>query len=243
MMNKLNTIASLFRPNYNIYKPSSKVLKIEEPEQDIYDPDQVYRIRNVVKKVLTELPQDEQEEFVGELYNDMDYLSASQLEIDTEGDYQNQDYVHFKQQLDKFIEEHPEYENIKDSLQHLANLESSYKMSISNKAGSGALGWFQFMDGTRNVYNSQTREQFANDPQAQLLAAAQHYTKLQHEVQKRGGNPNDFVTMYAAWWRPESAYAYIKNPDYDYSSQYNEGFQQIVQRARNLVNKNGKGNS
>jgi hypothetical protein len=44
--------------------------------------------------------------------------------------------------LDKFIEENPEYKDIKDSLYRLASLESSYKMDVTNSAGSGALGWF-----------------------------------------------------------------------------------------------------
>jgi hypothetical protein len=49
--------------------------------------------------------------------------------------------------------------------------------------------------------------------------------------------------MYGAWWRPSSAYAYIKNPEYDFKTEYNESFQKILQRARNLLSKYGESNS
>ena len=152
----------------------------------------------------------------------------------------NSDYKYFQTQLYTFIKNNPKYKGIMDSLNYLAQLESSYKMDVSNKAGSGALGWFQFMDGTRKSYNTQTRQQFASDPQAQLLAAAQHYTKLQQEVAKRGGDPNDFVTMYGAWWRPESAFKYITDKNYDYTTKYNESFSDIIEKARTILRKYGK---
>jgi hypothetical protein len=44
--------------------------------------------------------------------------------------------------MDIFLSENPEYESIKDSLYRLAALESAYQLGVTNKAGSGALGWF-----------------------------------------------------------------------------------------------------
>jgi hypothetical protein len=31
--------------------------------------------------------------------------------------------------------------------------------------------------------------------------------------------------MYGAWWRPESAYAYLKDPNYDFKTKFGESFQ------------------
>jgi hypothetical protein len=143
-------------------------------------------------------------------------------------------YNQFKSELDKFIEKNPNYASIKDSLDYLAALESSYNLGVTNGRGSGALGWFQFLDNTRSMYNNQSRADFAKDPQAQLMTAAKHYTNLQNSVRKKGGDPNDFVTMYGAWWRPQSAYAYIKDNTYDYKTKYGESFSGIRKRAQEL---------
>lgn len=233
MSYNFNTIDGLFRPNYKVFKQEVKTSKPEsenagvEPVIVTYKPKDIHRI----KSLITEEP-------VKESVSPESTTEEIEMGYNTISPSEGQKY--FKQELDKFIEENPEYKNIKDSLYRLAALESSYKMDVTNSAGSGALGWFQFMDGTRKQYNSQTREQFANDPQAQLLAAAQYYTDLQYEIARRGGDPNDFETMYGAWWRPESAYAYLKDPNYDFKTKFGESFQQIRQRARNLVNKDGE---
>ena len=151
------------------------------------------------------------------------------------GDYRKSvGYTQFKSELDKFIEKNPNYASIKDSLDYLAALESSYNLGVTNGKGSGALGWFQFLDNTRNIYNKQSRAEFAKDPQAQLMAAAKHYTSLQNSVRNKGGDPNDFVTMYGAWWRPQSAYAYIKDNTHDYKTKYGESFSNIRKRAQEL---------
>ena len=147
----------------------------------------------------------------------------------------SQDYQNFKQQLDTFINNNAQYASIKDSLDYLAALESRYQMGVENYQGSTALGWFQFMDKTRKPYNNQTRQQFANDAQAQLLTAAKYYTDLQNRVRQWGGDPNDFVTMYGAWWRPESTRQYIQDSNHNHRTKYNEDFLTIRQRAQNLL--------
>lgn len=235
MSYNFSTIDGLFRPNYKVYSYENKDSKTKQ-EEDIstvepviatYKPQDLRRI----KSIITEIPSEEGSESKPVRY---------EVETELAGLYPQQDYERFKQEMDIFLDENPEYESIKDSLYRLAALESSYQLEVTNKAGSGALGWFQFMDGTRKAYNTQTREQFAKDPQAQLLAAARYYTDLQYEIARRGGDPNDFETMYGAWWRPESAYAYLKDPNYDFKTKFGESFQQIRQRARNLVNKDGE---
>lgn len=237
-MTRFNTIDSLFRPNYHVYDPDVKTVNSE-----IQVP---YRNENITRvKLLTDLLKEAKTypEYREEL-NETPENNAT-VKVDDDGkvsitlkkirEDNQQDYATFRQELDKFIEQNPKYTNIKEHLDFLAALESSYKMGIPNTQGSGALGWFQFMDDTRKPYNQQTRAQFAQDPQAQLLAAAQYYTHLQNNIRARGGDPKDFVTMYGAWWRPSSAYAYLKDAKHDHKTQYNESFSKIRKRAQDLI--------
>lgn len=237
MRYNFDTIDGLFKPNYNVYEPSLNVIKTEseEPVQVIYDTDNRQRIKSIV----LEIPAQGDDPINTEPIT----TNNHEIEIPLKQSSSSTDYEFFMQELEKFVENNPKYKDIKNYLANLAALESNYKLNIENKQGSGALGWFQFMDSTRAAYNTQTREQFAHDPQAQLLAAAQHYTKLQKEIRKRGGDPDDFVTMYGAWWRPSSAYQYLQDPNYNITTKYNENFQKIRQRARNLVKNYGKSNS
>lgn len=161
-------------------------------------------------------------------------VSSTKLESYRTGK-NTKNYQNFKQELDKFIENNPQYASIKDNLDYLAALESEYKLGVENHQGSGALGWFQFMDATRKSYNKQSRQDFSKDAQQQLLAAAKHYTNLQNNIRARGGNHNDFVTMYGAWWRPDSAYKYLKDNSYDYKTKYGESLSQIRKRAQDLL--------
>lgn len=144
-------------------------------------------------------------------------------------------YKTFRQELDKFIESRPEYGDIKEHLDYLASLESTYKQNASNAAGSGALGWFQFTDGTRKQYSNKSRVDFASDAQEQLLAAAKYYRNLQNSLKLWGGDPNDFASMYGMWWRPQSQKDFMKDPNYDYVTQWGESFRDVRQKAIDLL--------
>ena len=240
-----NTIDGLFRPNYQVYTSPSNDSETEskpvKPMLVTYYPQNVERIKSILAEALANTYKQEE----AEVPNNEQQEPQEQQEQETQNDNTEvtPDQDRFMFELNKFITNNPEYKGIKKELQYLAELESSYKLDAANAAGSTALGWFQFIDSTRNAYSKQTREQFAKDPQAQLLAAAKYYTELQNEVRRRGGDPKDFTTMYGAWWRPESAYAYLNNSNHDFKTKYNESFKQITQRARNLVSKYEKGNS
>ena len=181
------------------------------------------------------LPQEEKEETKKEDIIPENTLRAYSGSEKLQALHKTPQYHKFKSELDKFMKYHPEYKSITDALDYVAALESSYNMSSRNGAGSGALGWFQFMDNTRHAYNKQSREEFSKDPQAQLLAAAQHYTSLQNQIKSKGGDPDDFVTMYGAWWRPASAIAYIKDPSHDIHTRWGESFGMVRRRAADLV--------
>ena len=145
-------------------------------------------------------------------------------------------YTTFKQELDKFISQNPEYSDIADQLDYLAALESAYQKEVPNKGGSSALGWFQFLDSTRTgLGNTQSREDFAKDAQSQLKLAASYYRSLQNQVRRWGGDPTDFATMYGAWWNPASAKQFITDPTYDLTTKYGESLSMVRQKAIDLL--------
>ncbi len=243
-MAKFNTIDGLFRPNYHVYEP---IIETEDLEtKDFYRNENITRVK-LLKEILTnqtvypkyreELVETPEENTIITINNnDSEEDKKVSITLKKIRESNPQRYATFRQELDKFIEQNPKYANIKESLDYLAALESGYKMDANNTQGSGALGWFQFLDSTRKQYNQQTRTQFAQDPQAQLLSAAKYYTNLQNNIRARGGDPKDFVTMYGAWWNPSSAYAYLKDSNYDYKTQYNESFSRVRKKAQDLVN-------
>lgn len=143
-------------------------------------------------------------------------------------------YKLFKTELNKFIQNNPEYKDLKQYLEGIAKLESAYNQFAVNKE-SNALGWFQFLDSTRESYNKQSREEFSKDAQAQFKAASQHLTTLRKQVKSWGGDSSDFALLYAAWWRPESARLFIKDPNYDYVSPHGERFSNIYKKAKKLM--------
>lgn len=234
--------------NIEVAKTESKTNNVV----DFYSPlEQIDRVRNVVK---TNEPKEDKKEIEEPSVTTFNWNWGKEKEIKKDitvpyregyspsksgaklSEYRaNPNYKYFKQELDKFIENNPKYASIKDSLDYLAALESAYDLDIENHQGSGALGWFQFMDDTRKSYNKQSRQDFSKDAQQQLLAAAKHYTNLQNNIRARGGDHNDFVTMYGAWWRPDSAYKYLKDNSYDYKTKYGESLSQIRKKAQDLL--------
>ena len=65
--------------------------------------------------------------------------------------------------------------------------------------------------------------------------AADYYRNLQNQVKRWGGDPTDFVTMYGAWWNPESAKKFISDPTYDLTTKYGESFSMVHQKAIDLL--------
>lgn len=144
------------------------------------------------------------------------------------------DYKIFKSELNKFIQNNPEYKDIEQYLDGIAKLESSYNQFAVNKK-SNALGWFQFLDSTRKAYNKQSRDEFSKDAQAQFKVASQYLTSLRKQIKSWGGDDTDFSLLYAAWWNPSSAKSFINNPNYDWISPHGEKFSTVYNKAKKLM--------
>lgn len=154
-------------------------------------------------------------------------------------DNNNENYKNFDRNLNTFINTNNQYEYLKYDLTAIAKLESEFDQTVGNNS-STAIGWFQFLDGTRREFSSLTKEEFVNDPQEQLLAASKRIRTLKKQITNWGGNPDDFPTLYLAWWNPGSAKEYCKTGKLSNESinggNQNETPEKIYNKAKDLVN-------
>ena len=126
-----------------------------------------------------------------------------------------QGYQQFQSQLDEYLKNNPQYEDYRDMLTNIAAMESSFNQYAVNPA-SKALGYFQFLDNTRKDYNNMSRQEFANDSQAQFESAIQHLKYLKKRIQRNvdsetiaNSNLTPLQLMYGMWWRPKTMENYL----------------------------------
>lgn len=126
-----------------------------------------------------------------------------------------QGYQQFQSQLNEYLKNNPQYEGYRDMLTNIAAMESSFDQYATNPA-SKALGYFQFLDSTRKDYNNMSRQEFANDSQAQFESAIQHLKYLKKRIQRNvdsetiaNSNLTPLQLMYGMWWRPKTMENYL----------------------------------
>lgn len=146
-------------------------------------------------------------------------------------------YRQFQSQLDEYFANNPDDSGYRDMLTNIAAMESSFKQDATNK-WSSALGYFQFVDGTRKRYNTMSRNEFANNPQEQIRVAIQHLKDLKEDVQRNIDNEaiaNSGLTplqiMYGMWWRPKSMYNYLRTGKDDFSTKDGMNIKKILEKA------------
>ena len=113
-----------------------------------------------------------------------------------------------KQLLEQTLDKYGITGDKKITLMKIAYIESgfNYKAQSNN---SSATGWFQFIDIARKGYSSLSKEQFRDNPDAQVLAAS----KLYDDKIKFLKNNNIAVTgeaIAASWLNPKWAKNYYK---------------------------------
>lgn len=147
------------------------------------------------------------------------------------------DYYKFIAQLDNWAIKNNIDDETKRKLEFLAGLESSYRQGVENSQGSGALGYFQFLDSTRHQYNTMSRKEFANNAEAQFDAALKHIKSLEREFApykdlQEKAKLTDLQVLYGAWWHPGDMKKYLKDNTYNRITKYNESIQQMLKKAR-----------
>lgn len=146
-------------------------------------------------------------------------------------------YRQFQSQLDEYFVNNPQDSGYRDMLTNIAAMESSFKQDATNK-WSSALGYFQFIDGTRKRYNNMSRNEFANNSQEQIRVAIQHLKDLKADVQRNIDNEtiaNSGLTplqiMYGMWWRPKSMYNYLRTGKDNFSTEDGMNIEKILEKA------------
>ena len=113
-----------------------------------------------------------------------------------------------KQVLEQTLDKYGITGNKKTTLMKIASLESGFNSKAQSK-NSSAVGWFQFIDSTRNKYSDLSREQFKNSPDAQVLAASQLYDDNARFLRNNGIAATG-EAIAASWLNPKWTKNYYK---------------------------------
>ena len=113
-----------------------------------------------------------------------------------------------KQILEQTLDKYGITGNKKTTLMKIASLESRFNPKAQSK-NSSAAGYFQFIDSTRKSYSSLSREQFKNNPDAQVLAASQFYDDNARFLRNNGIAATG-EAIAASWLNPKWAKNYYK---------------------------------
>lgn len=113
-----------------------------------------------------------------------------------------------KQLLEQTLDKYGITGDKKITLMKIAYIESGFNYKAQSNSSS-ATGWFQFIDIARKDYSNLSKEQFRDNPDAQVLAAS----KLYDDKIKFLKNNNIAVTgeaIAASWLNPKWAKNYYK---------------------------------
>lgn len=147
-----------------------------------------------------------------------------------------ENYSNFKKQLNKFMNKNPQYEEYESLLTDIAALESGYNQYAKNKYSS-ALGYFQFLNGTRKDYTNVNNETFKNDCNLQFKTAIEHLKKLESQLKGyedliKESRLTKLQIMYGMWWRPGSMKNYLKTGSDSFETEDGMNIVKIINRAR-----------
>lgn len=113
-----------------------------------------------------------------------------------------------KQILEQTLDKYGITGDKKATLMKIASVESGFNSKAQSK-NSSAAGWFQFIDSTRSKYSNLSREQFKNNPDAQVLAASQLYDDNARFLRSNGIVATG-EAIAASWLNPKWAKNYYK---------------------------------
>ena len=148
----------------------------------------------------------------------------------------------FDNAFDEYLETHNNDAYTRDILTSIANMESAFDQDAPNESGSSALGWFQFIDGTRSKYDKSNRQDFASNPQKQITAAVAHYKDLEKSLKPLQAaidrkNLTPLQAMYGMWWRPESFKNYVLKGQDNFVGKDGMTIEKILEKAKNEESK------
>lgn len=113
-----------------------------------------------------------------------------------------------KQLLESLLDKYGITGDKKTTLMKIAYVESGFNSKASTDKSSG-LGWFQFLDMARKEYTDLSREQFRDNPDAQVLAASKLYDDKVKFLKNNKIAPTG-EAIAASWLNPKWAKNYYK---------------------------------
>lgn len=113
-----------------------------------------------------------------------------------------------KQLLESLLDKYGIIGDKKTTLMKIAYVESGFNSKAQSK-GSSATGWFQFLDMARKEYTKLSREQFRDNPDAQVLAASKLYDDKVKFLKNNKIAPTG-EAIAASWLNPKWAKNYYK---------------------------------
>ena len=113
-----------------------------------------------------------------------------------------------KQLLEQTLDKYGITGDKKITLMKIAYIESGFNSKAQSNSSS-ATGWFQFIDVARKGYSSLSKEQFRDNPDAQVLAASKLYDDKIKFLENNDIAPTN-EAIAASWLSPKWAKNYYK---------------------------------
>lgn len=124
----------------------------------------------------------------------------------------------FEKAMDSYLAKHPEDTQYRQTLTKIAEKESSFRPTVTSKY-STACGYFGFINSTRKQYAPNlTREQFLNNPEEQIAAAAR-LLKANRKTSSKYTNLRGLSQLqidYGMWFSPGELAKYLKTGKSDF---------------------------
>ena len=131
-----------------------------------------------------------------------------------------------------YLAKHPEDAQYRQTLTKIAEKESSFRPTVTSKYSS-ACGYFGFINSTRKQYAPNlTREQFLNNPEEQIAAAAR-LLKANRKTSSKFANLRGLSQLqvdYGMWFSPGEFAKYLKTGKSDFKDAQGTSLMTILKK-------------
>ena len=138
----------------------------------------------------------------------------------------------FNLAMASYLAKHPEDAKYRQTLTEIAAKESNFNPTVKN-AKSSASGYFQFINSTRKQYAPHlTKEQFLNNPEEQIAAAAR-LLKANRKTSSKFANLRGLSQLqvdYGMWFSPGEFAKYLKTGKSDFKDAQGTSLMTILKK-------------
>lgn len=181
----------------------------------------ISRVQDVVKP--------ESNKFVGWKYPEVESITTTEIPTFTRGN------TSFEKAMDEYMAAHPQDQQYRSTLTTIAKKESNFKQHATNSASS-AVGWFQFIDSTRRgVMPNLTKQEFVNNPQAQISAAVK-LLKINRAISNQYKNRRGLSQLqidYGMWFSPKALKKYLDTGESNFRDSQGTSLITVLNKVKN----------